>query len=141
MDGSKRTWANALIAAFIAYQLVMPLSYYLGDHAYDERFSWRMFSTRRMARCQVRMTETSGEGGAPQEIALARELQVAWVNILRRYRPAAVDKFIRLRCEADGIASVDYTRTCFDTGGSPLPTVRHVMECAAGEVTVEELAP
>ena len=140
MEASKRNWVNVTIAIFIAYQVGMPLSYYLGDHAYDERFSWRMFSTRRMARCNVVMTETA-VGGRAQPIVLARELQVAWVNILKRYRPAVVDKFIRVRCDGDAMESVDYTRSCVDTDGSPMPTARHSMECASGELTITEALP
>ena len=140
MHAAKRTWVNAGIAAFIAYQLAMPLSYYLGDHAYDERFSWRMFSTLRMAQCEVTMTE-SAAGGTPQSIALGRELQVAWVNILRRYRPAVVDKFMRSRCETQDVASVRYVRSCIDTDGSVLPTVHHDLDCPSGELTIGEDPP
>src|SRR5690242_15394556 len=43
-----RLWSNVFIALFLAYQLAMPLRYYLGGRGYDERFSWRMFSTLRM---------------------------------------------------------------------------------------------
>jgi len=140
VEGQSRTWVNAGIAVFIAYQLVMPLTYYLGDHPYDERFSWRMFSTRRMARCEVKMAETDS-GGDARGIVLGRELQVAWINILRRYRPAVVDKFMHRRCEGEGIASVRYVRTCNDTDGTPLPTVQHDLTCDSGELTIAEHAP
>jgi hypothetical protein len=38
-----RMLANVFIALFLAYQLAMPLRWYLGDRGFDERFSWRMF--------------------------------------------------------------------------------------------------
>ena len=41
---SKSRLANIFIVAVIASQIWLPLSYYLGDDPFDERFAWRMFS-------------------------------------------------------------------------------------------------
>ncbi|MBW2464764.1 MAG: hypothetical protein JRH11_24155, partial [Deltaproteobacteria bacterium] len=39
---------NTLIVAFLAFQLLLPLRYYMGSDEFDERFAWRMFSPIRM---------------------------------------------------------------------------------------------
>ena len=39
------------IALFLVVQMAVPASYYLRKDRHDERFSWRMFSTMRMAKC------------------------------------------------------------------------------------------
>lgn len=141
MTGERSRWVNPLIGVFLAFQVVMPLSYYLGDHDYDERFSWRMFSTRRMARCQVAVQETLAGPAGPttRAVSLGKTLQVAWVNILKRYRPAVVEKFLHVRCAAGGgVDSVRYVRRCTDTTGAPLPTVTVSLSCADRTLEVDE---
>src|SRR5262245_37769335 len=94
--GSRRA-VNLFILAFLAYQVAMPLRYYLGDRGYDERFSWRMFSTLRLQKCQVHVseaTEHAAAGGASafQEVTVKRDVQAAWVNLLERVRMPVVEK-------------------------------------------------
>ena len=35
---------NVFIVSWLLWQLLVPLSYYLGHDVDDERFAWRMFS-------------------------------------------------------------------------------------------------
>jgi hypothetical protein len=134
-----RMLANALIVAFLAYQIAMPLRYYLGGRGYDERFSWRMFSTLRMQKCRVQVRETVD--GEERPLVLKKELQVAWIGMLERYRRGVVDKVLQRRCERAGASRVAYTRSCTDTDGSALPDNLVSLDCKSGAFSVENDAP
>lgn len=125
-----RRAANVFIALFLLYQVLMPLSYYLGDGGYDERFSWRMFSTLRLHRCNVGVQEEAG--GDVRQVALGQALQVAWVNMLKRHRIDVVEKFLHARCAEEGVSEVRYVRRCTDTDGTQLPPQRLTLDCTAG---------
>jgi hypothetical protein len=135
-----RTLASALIAAFLLFQIAMPLRYYLGGRGYDERFSWRMFSSVRMQRCEVQVHETSADG-SDRKLDLERELQVAWIGMLERYRAQVVEELLRKRCAQPRTREVRYTRSCRDTDGSELPKIRATLDCARDVLAVREGAP
>ena len=88
---------NVFIAAFLAIQIGLPLSYYVGDDPFDERFAWRMFSPVRLARCTIEAYDASAGGLTP--ITLSRELHVVWINLLKRARPAVIDAVAARLCE------------------------------------------
>ena len=73
------------IAFVLGVQLLLPLSYYLGEREYDERFAWRMFSPIRMVRCQV-VYVVKGE-----ELSLSANFHSAWVTLLQRGREGVVE--------------------------------------------------
>jgi len=135
-----RALANALIAAFLLFQIAMPLRYYLGGRGYDERFSWRMFSSVRMQRCTVQVHETASDGGE-RKLNLEQELQVAWIGMLERYRAGVVEELLRKRCASGGAREVRYARSCKDPGGSELPQIHAKLDCARNVLSVEERAP
>lgn len=134
---ASRALSNALIAAFLLFQIAMPLRYYLGGRGYDERFSWRMFSSIRMQRCDVHVHDLD-EGGGEREVELERELQVAWIGMLERYRAQVVDEFLRRRCAAPDVRKARYERTCKDTDGSDLPRLSVTLDCASKQLHREE---
>ena len=123
--------ALAFIGLFLLYQIAMPLTYYLGGRGPDERFSWRMFSSVRMQKCSVRVDETVG--GEARSVDLDREVQVAWVGMLERYRPAVVEKLLQRRCERAQASEVRYVRRCVETDGSKAPALTVKLDCRAGE--------
>jgi hypothetical protein len=127
-----RVSSNAFIALFVLFQLAMPLRYYLSGGGTDERFSWRMFSTVRMQSCEVTVDDIVVVDGhpSPREVELRKVLHGAWVNVLERYRPRAVDKFLRRRCEQPGVQAARYRRDCKDTDGDPRPTLEVELSCA-----------
>ena len=129
-EGRQRRLANLFILAFLAYQVGMPLRYYLGDRGYDERFSWRMFSTLRMQECEMQVTEATASNPAFQDVHVRGDIQVAWVSLLERVRKPVVEKYLQRRCERQGVAKVAYTRLCKDTDGSTLPAQKLSMDCA-----------
>lgn len=141
---TRRKLANAFIAAFVAYQIGMPLTYYLSERVYDERFSWRMFSTVRLQECAISVTETLGEGERALErpVAVGQDVQVAWANVLKRLRPAVIEKYLARRCEqagGDEVRKVTLVGTCTSTRGETLPERRFERVCREG-VTREQAA-
>src|SRR5690349_18637852 len=89
--GRRRTPENAFIALFLAFMLGMPLRYYMGGRGFDERFSWRMFSTIRMLECKATVVEDVADG-SERRVDLGQEVQVAWVGLLERGRELVIDK-------------------------------------------------
>jgi len=134
-----RAFSNALIALFVLFQIAMPLRYYLGDRGYDERFSWRMFSSLRMQNCKVRVAERLASGDE-HDLELTQELQVAWIGMLERYRPQVVERLLRQRCRGELVRAARFTRTCTQTDGSALPPLEVELDCAQGKLTREPRA-
>jgi hypothetical protein len=126
-----RPVALAFIGLFLLFQIAMPLTYYLGGRGPDERFSWRMFSSVRMQKCSVRVDETAA--GEERAVDLDREVQVAWVGMLERYRPAVVEKLLQRRCERAQASEVRFVRRCVETDGSKAPVLTVALDCQAGE--------
>ncbi|MCA9540458.1 MAG: hypothetical protein KC620_16275 [Myxococcales bacterium] len=91
---------DALIAAFVALQIYLPLSYYLGGDPFDERFAWRMFSPVRLSNCSVGLYEVVD--GVERPIDLTDELHVVWINLLKRARPAVIDRAVEKFCAERG---------------------------------------
>lgn len=132
---STRSRINLLIVAILLLQLLIPLRYYLGvAGGDDERFSWRMFSTVRLQRCELAMSELREGSEVPQPLALKPILQVAWISILQRLRPSVVEGFLRFRCETDGVTKVIYERQCTAPDGAALPPNKLEIECGSGVI-------
>jgi hypothetical protein len=135
-----RKLANAFIVLFLGYQVAMPLTYYLSDRVYDERFSWRMFSTVRLQECAITVTETAKDG-SEKPVPVGTDLQIAWVNILQRLRPAVVAKYFERRCAASAdTTKVALSARCQATDGSTLPAHGFAMSCADRELSESEAA-
>lgn len=133
---TQRKLVNALIVALVLLQLALPLRYYLGfAGGDDERFSWRMFSTVRLQRCEVNVTETTGDNDTPQQVRLRPILQVAWISILERFRPSVVEGFLRFRCQTEGVTKVLYTRRCVAPDGTSNPPDHLAIECDSGVIS------
>ena len=138
-----RALCNGFIALFVLFQLAMPLRYYLLGGGTDERFSWRMFSTIRMQDCEVKVHDLVVTDGRlrPRKVELRKMLHGAWVNVLERYRPRAVDKFLRRRCEQPGVKAARYRRECKDTDGDRRPPLEVELECAEDRSRIVRGAP
>jgi len=77
-----RAWKHLAVLGFLSIQLGAPVSYYLSERTYDERFAWRMFSPTRMIKCQVRVQAwTDNE---PTTIDLKREVAAPWISWMKR---------------------------------------------------------
>lgn len=133
--GKSRLWSNVFIAVFLAFQIAMPLRYYLGDRGYDERFSWRMFSTVRLQQCEVKVAERSGSANETfRPVQVRRDIQAAWVALLERVRMPVVEKYLKRRCEQQQVKEVSYTRQCTNTDGTPVPAQTLRMDCSTREM-------
>lgn len=122
---------NWTIAAILAFQIAMPLSYYLSGRAYDERFSWRMFSTLRLRDCKVRVTEQR-HGVRARNVDIERDVHVAWLRLLERMRSAVIDAYLERRCHVEGVTRVDFVCNCKDTDGRALPPLERSLSCGEG---------
>ncbi len=120
------------LGLFVLVQLFVPLTYYLRDDPYDERFAWRMFSAVRLHRCQTSAVERRGDDETP--IELTRVLHRAWVNHLSRNRRDVVRAFLRKRCEKDGVSSVVVRNDCVAPDGTALAPQIYERDCGSGEV-------
>jgi hypothetical protein len=121
---------NLTIAAILVFQIAMPLSYYVSRRAYDERFSWRMFSTLRLRDCKVEVKEQL-ESGRTRSVNIERDVHVAWLRLLERMRSAVIEAYLERRCDNNGVTRVDFTCRCNDTDGRALPPMERSLSCEA----------
>lgn len=122
--------SDLVIVAWLAAMIGLPLSYYVGGHVEDERFSWRMFSTVRLTKCEVALAERSGDRW--RDVPLQREVHMAWVTQLQRGQPRVVGRLFERRCEGDRAPeAVRLTRTC-RLPGRPLPLERVTVQACGG---------
>ncbi|MFO0692473.1 MAG: hypothetical protein U0230_02865 [Polyangiales bacterium] len=127
-----RTWQRRLLLGFLAFQLVVPATYYLRDDRYDERFSWRMFSAVRLHTCETTAEETrlTPDGPRTSPIDLARTLHVAWLDHLGRNRRAVVHAFLERRCREVGVVRVRVVNDCVTADDRALPPIEYTLDCA-----------
>lgn len=124
----RRTAALALFAGWLLLHVATPLSYYLGDDVYDERFAWRMFSAVRVQQCTVDARETVE--GSERRIPMSEILPAPWISLIQRNRPAVIRRFLAFRCASDVHPSeVSITHACRAVTGDALPRVHRSMRC------------
>ena len=131
-----RARAIAIFTAFIVLQLVAPLTYYLRDDAYDERFAWRMFSAVRLYSCQPGVLETHDGNRRPVNLDMA--VHRGWITQLSRNRRDVIVAFLARRCAEEGVSEVELTNRCVDHGGQAMPALVFREDCDTGELTLPE---
>ena len=120
---------------FLGAQVWLPMSYYLGDYPWDERFAWRMFSTVRSLNCQAQAWEgaQAGQASVPcpdgqgrcAQVRLSQALHMVWVNLLKRGRREVVERFVQTRCAQGSGRSFYMSLTCpHPEAPHPLVTVQ-----------------
>ena len=135
-QGKRRRRIRLLLWTFVALQMAIPLTYYMRDDPYDERFAWRMFSAIRVHACEARASERVG--GTSRELVLSRVMHVAWINHLRRNRLDVVRAFLERRCEEKNVERVRLVNRCRAADGSALKSQIYERECASGEESVPD---
>ena len=80
------------------------------------------------------MTQAIGNQLSP----LQKEIQVAWIGMLERYRRPVVDKLLERRCAAGKASSVRFNRSCKDTDGSALPDSTVSLDCKSGKLAADD---
>ncbi len=96
-EDRRRFALHALVLGFLALQLGAPISYYLQDDTYDERFAWRMFSPTRMVKCQVAVVDRTG--GAETPVNLRQDLPDVWRTWLTRGHVRVARAYGTWRCD------------------------------------------
>jgi hypothetical protein len=134
-----RTRGRVLVFAIavLVLQLVVPLTYYLRDDPYDERFAWRMFSAERLHTCTSTAVELVVDGGRKRvrRIPLDATLHVAWLTHIRRNRRPVVHRFLEWRCQQPGVSAVRLLNRCVAADRAPLAPRHYAIECADGDIT------
>jgi hypothetical protein len=101
------TWRGRFILAFIAVQLLLPLHYYvLRKDKHDERWTWRMFSPMRMARCQSSFTLDG------QPANLSATFHEAWLEVVERGRVSVIKHMARKLCDDHPGQAVEVKLDC-----------------------------
>ena len=100
-------WRKIFIGVWIALQLLLPLSYYVGRRdPHDERFAWRMFSPMRMTKCTPHFTID----GTP--LAIESEFHEAWKELAERGRFVVIEDMAAHVCHEHPGSSVNVTLEC-----------------------------
>ena len=133
--GARRCWRIG-IGVVLALHLTIPLTYYLREDPYDERFAWRMFSGIRMHSCEVRVDERVGSELRP--LSITETIPVAWRNLLRRNRRPVILGLLERRCEEPEVEAVVLTNRCVTPQREVLAPQVYRRECASGEVELPE---
>lgn len=128
-------WIAASALALVLVQALVPLRYYLGDDAYDERFSWRMFSAVRMHSCSLAAFET--RAGIEQRVSLRSTIQEAWITTLERNREAVSEQYLEWRCEESGVTAARLENRCRTPEGRDVPPIVRAIDCRTGEIRRE----
>lgn len=131
-----RAFAAWAVVVLVVAQSLIPLRYYTGDDAYDERFSWRMFSAVRVNRCNLAAYDEVE--GRRTQVNLMQEIHVGWVTTMRRNREAVMRRYLSWRCETEEIDGARLTNVCVSPEGNQTLTMRAI-DCASG--TISDAAP
>jgi hypothetical protein len=139
-----RRIVSRAVAAHLFLQIAVPAAYYLGEPAIDERFRWRMFSTRQYEResCTIAVFENdlAGAPAEEQRIQLHRLFSSATVGALGRQPLQVGEAVLRARCAASSRPGlVRLERICHPAEGSSPPPGEMTLRCATGELSVRDL--
>ena len=122
-----RILASALIAIYLAVQLLLPLRYYSGVSQDDPRFSWRMFSSTGQQHCLANAYEIIRQDGKLLErpLQLDSVLPRSWLHILKTsHQQKVVEEFLVWYCQRPGVVQVRYESDCTLADGTQLPRIR-----------------
>jgi hypothetical protein len=106
-----RRKTSVLIAAFVALQFLIPLTYLTRDDAADERFTWRSLDLPAARSCE---TSASLErfDGERDAISVQSLIHQDWVDYVAQGRRVVVDAFLRKQCEGEGVMQVELVNHC-----------------------------
>jgi hypothetical protein len=140
-----RRAASLAIGATLLLQIAIPAAYFLAPSPGDERFRWRMFSTRQYEQpsCTVAIHERDTAGdGAPRRVDLHGVLSAASVRALLQFPERVGEALLRARCSAGtGAARVELRRVCHRDGAGSVPAGAMTLDCGTGALSREGWAP
>ena len=144
--GRARSITSVLIAVYVLWQLVLPLTYYLGDDRSDERFAWRMFSAVNYLQrtCIVSLGEwrPGGDLRPLKREEFIEMVPLGWRRLLHRDRDAVIRKFLWTHCQGNPeLVEAELIRKCKaeDGMGASLDSMK--MNCGSGVFTRAQEIP
>lgn len=108
-----RRRSGVFIAAFVALQFVVPLTYLVREDASDDRFTWRSFNAPGAPACETRAS-VQRFGEEPEDLALTTLIHEDWVRYVQLGRRSVVDAFLLKQCESQSIERVELMSRCDD---------------------------
>ena len=107
---ARRKWIAVGILTFLAVQIAVPLSYYLGDEPTSERFSWRMFSSVDLSTWDTKVVALVEQNGllVETEVPIRASLQESYVKSVQRAQFDIVEPFLRKLTEQRGVREVHF---------------------------------
>lgn len=136
--GRTRKRVSLFIGTFVAFQLLVPLTYYLREDPYDERFSWRMFSAIRLHQCRTQAYDLhEGADGELRSVQrdLSKQVNRKWITMLYRNRREVIHAYLRWRCEQPGVTASRVENRCRTPEGERVGPLLYERDCESGEVT------
>ena len=127
---SRRPGVRVFVVVVVLLQLLVPLTYYLRDDPFDERFAWRMFSGVRLQECEASAFETDAVN--ERRVNLYRVIPPGWVANLQRDRQPVIERYLAHRCGIAGVVSVRVVNQCQGVDGTTLPPREYALDCPAG---------
>jgi hypothetical protein len=121
--GKRRRRSGIFIAAFVALQFVVPLTYLVREDGSDERFTWRSLASQPIEECETRAS-LQRYGGERLDVPVRKLLHEDWVRYVQQGRRAVVDAFLLKQCEEDGVEQVDLVNRCPDERGTKSYSLR-----------------
>jgi hypothetical protein len=109
--GQSRRRSALFIAAFVAVQFVVPLTYLAREDTSDERFTWRSFESPDVPQCET-LVARERFGGEIEAVDLKSVIHRDWFLYVRQGRHAVVDALLLRQCEQQGIERVVLTNSC-----------------------------
>ena len=134
--GRRRVLFRRVLFGFLAFQLIVPLTYYVRADPYDERFAWRMFSAVRLHSC--RPTASEVVGGDERAVDMPKVIHQAWINTMARNREDVILAFLAKRCEEADVEAATLTNVCVTPSGTRLAPQVYRRDCATGAEELPE---
>jgi hypothetical protein len=104
-----------LIAAFVALQFAIPLTYLAREDGSDDRFTWKSLTEPEPASCETEVSLARADGQR-EAVALEKLVHADWLDYVQRGRRAVVDAFLKQQCEAGDVLEIELVNRCADDG-------------------------
>jgi hypothetical protein len=115
--GKSRKRSAAFIAAFVAFQFLVPLTYLLREDSSDERFTWRSLSAEEPGACLTSVSLWQADG-TREAVPLEETVHPDWAGYVAQGRRSVVDAVLRKECAKVGVAEVELINHCGDERGA-----------------------
>lgn len=135
--GKARYIINLFIITFLIFQIILPASYYFGirKNIYDERFSWRMFSSNKLQLCNIEIKEhlvNSDGKSTKRESEIKNKLDEIWLEILTHNVTEVAHKLLRKHCNTNPwITEVSFKRRCRTASGKFFDPDKIILNCVS----------